>query len=272
MQRGVWAFCSMALAGVLMLGSCAKMPNDGYPIYIQVDSTRFEATSGQGGSSNYIPDVWMEANNDDLGASEIPVTMPVLQENRVKFLFQAGIRENGASNNRRIYPFYTVDTLAVDTPRLSTIHYTPKFRYIQGLNFNIEDFETAGLIYSGLSKVNDANVRYGLGCGMIYVSSAETQKIATMDNGIVLNGGQQVYMELDYKSDNSMEIGLLVNGDELPIIALFEQPNWNKLYLNLSDPVSAYSGSTFKLYYKVVKANGSTDATVYLDNIKLIYK
>ncbi len=248
------------------------MPNDGYPIYISIDSTRFEATSAQGGNTSDIVDIWMEANSDDLGASQIPITVPVLQENVVKFLFQAGIRENGASNNRKIYPFYTLDTLTVDTPRLSTIHYTPRFKYVDGLNFNVEAFETAGLLYSGLAKINDANVRYGIGCGKIYVAPTETEKIASMDNAITLAGGQQVYLEVDYKSTNSMEIGLLVNGDELPIIALFQQTEWNKLYLNLSDPVSAYSGSNFKIYFKVVKANGSTDATVYLDNIKLIYK
>lgn len=261
-----------ALASVLSVSSCKKMPNDGYPIYISVDSARFQATPAQGGNTSDIVDIWMEANTDNLGATQIPFTVPVLQENRVKFIFQPGIRENGASNNRKIYPLYTIDTLTVDTPRLSTVHYTPTFKYIDGLNFDIEDFETAGLIYSGLSKVNDANTRYGLGCGKIYVAPTETQKIATMDNGLVLNGGQLVYLEVDYKSTNSMEIGLLVNGDELPIIALFQKTEWNKLYLNLSDPVSAYSGSTFKIYFKVVKAGGSTDATAYLDNIKLIYK
>ena len=53
-----------------------------------------------------------------------------------------------------------------------------------------------------------------------------------------------------------------------------ESENWNKIYFNLSDFVSAnFTAQSYNLFFGVVKApaDSAKDVKVYIDNVKIVH-
>jgi len=256
---------------ILSTGGCKKMPNDGYPVFMRVDTVDLVTTHNEGWNTHGITDVWVEANVDNLGVYEYPVEFPVLQEGQIRFLFQAGVKANGFTNARVVYPFYAADTLTVNANRLDKITYKPTFRYRSGVNFVFnEDFEFGNQFSIFMDKVNDGDVAYGNSSGKIHVGVSQTSKEAQMATGVTMQGGGEVWAEFDYKSDASFEVGVYAGTDRYSKIVLFPKQTWSKLYLNLSQEVGYNSGRQFNLFFNLVKPDGTTTSTVWIDNVKIL--
>src|SRR5690606_7105479 len=103
----------------------------------------------EGANTSNIVDATVYANNNFVGTFELPATVPIMQSGDVEIAIGAGIRNNGLSSDRRIYPFYELDRRTVTlipgalTPISADTSVTFKY-YSEGLNFVIEDFELTG--------------------------------------------------------------------------------------------------------------------------------
>ncbi|MBL0343195.1 MAG: hypothetical protein IPP71_21435 [Bacteroidetes bacterium] len=90
-------------------------------------------------------------------------------------------------------------------------------------------------------------------------------------------GNAAVYLELDYKINQAMQIGLFVikpniTTDQIPLITLNPSANWNKIYIQMGYVVSSYNSSTkFKVYFGAVKDPAVLKPAFYLDNIKVVH-
>lgn len=264
---------------VFCITSCKKMPNDGIPFYMQIDTAVvITNNSTEGANSHNITDVWVEANTDNLGAYKMPCNFPVLQENSTRFTISAGIAESGQSGVRVIYPFYTVDTFSINASRQEQYTHVPTFRYKPGTQFSFtpQDFEL-GNGFNGLTLVADTNAKYGNRCGAITVSGATDSNItATQINKYDLPEGLEIWLEVDYKSEVPFFVGFYgnyISGEVVrtPVVFVTAKPYWNKIYVKLSNYVGAARADTYNIYFEALRPIDSNGGTVYIDNVKLLH-
>lgn len=273
------ALVFVSLAIVLAAGSCNKMPNNGIPFYMRMDSAVVVTdNSTQGSNSHNITDVWVEANTDNLGAYKMPVNFPVLQQGTTRFTVSAGIAESGQSGVRVIYPFYNVDTFTLNATPTQSYSHTPTFRYVAGTKFSFspQDFEL-GNGFNGLNVVADTNVHYGNRCGVISVSLATDSNItATQINKYDLPEGQEIWLEVDYKCEVPFYVGFFGyfnagSAIRTPVVFVTAKPSWNKLYVKLSNYVGYVRADTYSIYFEALRPADSAGGSVYIDNVKLVH-
>ena len=96
-----------------------------------------------------------------------------------------------------------------------------------------------------------------------------------------LSSGKYNYLELDYKTEVSFNVGLWFNdfnATQVPEITLNPKTEWNKIYIQIK-PERVYQngssilGSTqYKLYIVSQLPQNMDEAYIYFDNIKLIHE
>lgn len=271
------------IAAILLsfAGGCKKMPNDGIPFYLEVDSVKLNTnTFKEGVNSHKITDIWVEANADNLGAYELPINFPVLEENDVRFVISAGIEQSGQSGFRIIYPFYNPDTVTLSAIRGEKYKHTPVFTYKSNTLFSlVSGFENNGTIsndFTGMSVVSDTNVKYGTACGMVSVNMVDSNKIASSIQTWDLPEGQEIWLEFDYKSEVPFYVGFygqFFSGGTIRDDILFvnSKATWNHLYIKLSESISSVRADTYSIYFEALRPYGSTGGNLYIDNVKLIH-
>jgi len=82
-------------------------------------------------------------------------------------------------------------------------------------------------------------------------------------------------MEIDYKTDVALTFGIFANEPlqsvQAPVVTLFPNDQWNKVYINLVTEVSAYpAAQDYHLFFGSINTSQDT-TTTYIDNIKLLY-
>ncbi|HLP49413.1 MAG TPA: hypothetical protein VK154_00870 [Chitinophagales bacterium] len=261
-----------------------KLPNDGVPIYMKVDSVTVATTANQGIGSHNITDVWVEANTDNLGAYGVPANFPVLQENEVGFVMTAGIKETGQSGVRVVYPFYSADTFTIDGVRGTQYTHNPVFEYRQSAKFALVDDFNSGNSFSlpsdgSASIVSDGNVDPVYGgsrCLKLNVSALDSSTEVASVNAFDLPEGLEIWLEVDYKAEVPFYIGfngVFNNGVTLQVPVLFVNPQaeWSKVYVKLSLLVGQTRADTYKIFFEALRPYGSTGGNVYIDNIKVVH-
>jgi hypothetical protein len=258
------------------------MPNDGVPIYMAMDSVKVNVGTGQGVGSHNITDVWIEANADNVGAFELPCNVPVLQENDVRFVVNAGIKESGQSGVRVNYPFYTEDTFSIVGVRGERYKHKPAFRYVNSTQFSfVDDFDfgngfgpTTNLALVGSPEVDP--VWGGSRCMKFSVDAVDSAKEVACTTKYDLPEGQEIWLELDYKAEVPFYVGFYgtFNGSSVtrvPVAFIAQKDTWNKVYVKLSLAVGALRADTYNIYFEALRPYGSTGGSVYIDNVKLVH-
>ena len=267
------------IVAVLCFAGCKPMPNEGIPFYMKIDSVKLVTNySVEGNNSQNITDVWVEANTDNLGAYELPCNFPVLQENDVRFVISAGIKESGQSGVRVNYPFYEPDTFTLVATRGNKYSHVPVFKYKAATVFSFnEDFEF-GNGFTGMNKIYqpDSNVHYGSACGMLAVNPTDSNKEADAIQKYALPAGQEIWMEVDYKSEVPFWVGFVgrfSSGDvtTYPVLFVTAKDRWNKLYVKFSDAVSSVRANTYSIYFEGLNPDGNSGGSVDIDNVKLVH-
>ena len=152
-----------------------------------------------------------------------------------------------------------------------------------------EDFEVGGVSFQK-STVNagsdttinktDApatNVFEGIYSGLVALdSNMSFFEIETINNFTMPRGGSPVFLELNYKINNSLIIGLdaYTSGTptQISTITLYPTTTWKKIYINLTPDISNNgTADNFKIYFGQLKDAGVTKATFLFDNIKLVH-
>jgi hypothetical protein len=277
MMKNISLFTTIFIAITALLFSCKKEPNDGMPIYLKIDTALVYTNTDQGSASHKITDVWVTANGRQLGAFQLPTTIPILASGDVRIIISAGIKDNGIANSRAEYPFYTVvEDVITDSKNGETYSYTPQFTYAPFAKINFkEDFESSnGFTNMSQAKSATEDVFEGTACGKISLSPIDSVVIAYNTNGLKIPFGQEVYLEMDYKCDNFFEIGLILNKDggfsNLYKITLNPKDDWNKIYINLSNEIGVAQAEDYRLYFKLVKIGDASTVNVLVDNIKIV--
>ncbi len=279
-----------ALVLLITAGCEIINPEEEIPAYIELKSIGVDTISGQGTSSSKITDVWVYTNGSYLGTFELPARIPILSKGKNNITFGAGIQVNGIASTRDAYPFYKfIDSLEMElvpgevkTIDSMTVNYFPGLDFG---NFWMEDFEE--LNSTGISidttEASLANVEIE---STVVFEGNQSLKLevtpdrpllvcASPDGGQLLSVGKDIYLELNYRCNQSFQINLnaiTFSGNRIvPVIKLNPMPDWNKIYIRLNPYINVNGdASRFQLMFYLVLADGATQGLVYLDNIKLI--
>lgn len=279
-----------------LLAGCEWInPTEPVPAYLFVPGLPVETNAAtQGSSSARITEVWLTVNGNFLGAYSLPALIPVLEQGVADVTLEAGIKDSGIAARPEIYPFYAPVSLQVELQpeRIDTIR--PLIRYRDGIRFAfIEDFEKVphlfGELWQGgegnLIELEEVGAFEGAFSGKLQLDPDNpVVEIATSEHfGGLSDRGFQIYLELNYRSEAPVVFGIAGRnqndpGNEFVYYdpGFLPKEEWNKIYFNLSllvldNPFDEYRIS---LQAFLPEDNGnavSDNATVWLDNIKLIH-
>ena len=289
-------------AGFLLIGlnlmfclSCEIInPPEQIPAYLRIETFVLNTQGNEGSNSHKITDAWIYVGGEFLGAYPLPATVPVLQAGEQELIIDPGIKDNGIEALPEIYPYYQRFRTTLNLKEGQTETIRPQTRYKENLTFALrEEFET---VFHSLSDDFDENeatsVSYdtgeafeGSGSGRIVLTAANpTIEVASNIRLRTLptDGSAQVYLEMDYKTDTKLDIGLRgYNTNGIGATSYSRGVNakrsWNKVYINLTDPLIDSQLDSYQLMFRANFPSGEqgfnqSEAIILLDNLKIIHR
>ena len=242
--------------------------------------------STQGANSHKIIDIWYYVNGQFKGVFPIGKVMPIVAENNAQITLLAGIKNNGISATRIPYPAYDSKSYNLSIEAGKTYTISPEFEYNSSTYFYYSDgFDSSGSYFqsagdSNYVVTNDPNKTFGGIGGSVFMSMNNLKPTARMiqTNGYYLPaGGATIYVELDYKCNQPITLGVIGGDDFLGyndkrgVLIINPSENWNKIYVQLTSVVSrAPIYSKYKVYIEATQEVATPE--IYIDNVKLIYQ
>jgi hypothetical protein len=260
--------------------------------YIEIPAMNVVTNSSQGAPTSALTTLWIEQNGQDLGAFLPPCRIPVYAGENQTLRFIPGVDLNGSYSIRNQYEMLETKskTFSLSSGAVKSIpEALMTFSYKESIDFIVvEDFEDVGLSLQetakstvNLTSTNNPSEIQPIPAGnsrsgkvvLPPVNLAEFKSIETYD---LPKYGANVWVELDYKTDIPLTVGIVANellqSVQAPVVTLFPTAEWNKIYINLVSEVSAYPNSgDYNLFIGAVNTSDTDTAHVYFDNFKLLY-
>jgi hypothetical protein len=276
---------------VIALNACDPKGDDGIPAYIHIEEIGLSTEPGQGTASHKITDAWVYIDLKLIGCFELPATFPVLMQGNQQMTIYAGIKINGISATRAAYPFYTpleVDVNLtpgiVDTIRNLVVQYEPEttFSWIEDFNGPLS-IDTTSNSETRLVRISDPALVFNLNdepnvySAMASVSGDtllfECANIQSLDVPV---NGKPVFLEMNYKNNHNLTVGLSMTSSgqliQQSLLVLNPSETWNKVYINLTPTIAYYYNATnFRIFIGLLRTPETETATIYFDHLKLVY-
>jgi hypothetical protein len=231
--------------------------------------------------STKITDCWVTLNGLFLGAFEMPSSIPVLFDGEVDARLSPGIKVNGISSNRIIYPFYKEYEISTELNFDQNVILNPTTEYKENTEFQLlVDFELLGDIFEATDTIlpipftQTEEVFQGQKSCAICVNNENPyfQIQNTVDFSFD-NPFETIFVELDFKASIPFSIGI-VTDDNLNTrqehMIIFSSDSWKKLYLDIS-PLIGTGNSEYKIYFEGTLPSELDSGCVFLDNIKIVH-
>lgn len=277
---------------LLLVSSCNIInPDEDQPAYVKIEPFTFDplpASQEMGlSASTKIKDAWVYIDGDFHGVYELPAQFPILETGNRKLSILPGILLNGIAGTRSPYPFYKGSEYSGDFTPGSLTTITPKTEYFELAECTYcESFEGSGFSLTNTANsdtimyqlpAGNPNVFEGAGSGAAYLTTENSLfEVASTTSFLPPGAAAPVYLELDYKINQEMTVGLFVLRPgleqlQIPVVTLRPTTGWNKVYIQLGYTVSSYpTASGFKLFFGAIKDPATTQSEFYLDNIKVV--
>lgn len=275
MTKSFFAFLTLLII-VLFSSSCAKSPNDGVPAYIKIDSLNFTTSAGQGSALQFIPNVWLESEGENIGVYELPLLAPALVSGQKQVIVNAGVYSSGDFFNREIYPAFQPYRTTVNLTAGEYTSIYPEFKYYDECIFPInEEFEN-GNIFGSLVRtdLNDTNNLEGKALHITVNASTPFVRGVTT-TAVQIPDFKKVYLEMHFKGNIDFVIGVegLKNGAVNQIAYIdqfFPTTEWNKVYYDISNIIYPLDADSYNLFIEVLKLESISESEMYFDNIKIV--
>jgi hypothetical protein len=261
-------------------------PAEEIPSYIHIDSFSLHGNTADVVTLNHnIKDAWVIVNNEFIGVFELPLTFPVLNSGVCEVVIRAGVIENGISNTRTPYPFYSVyrsirnlRIKEVDSihPNIEHLHENIEFSLKEGFESGKYTIEKSLNSNIGFSIVKDSSESFeGRSLKAVLYNMGHLFEIQSKEV-FDLPRNKSVFMELNYKSDEVISIGYYASKSGTIIKHSFLNLNpsstWKKIYVNVGMEISFEEADyQFQFFFGALKRNESDSSIVLLDNIKLMH-
>lgn len=280
--------CNIAIIlfiATLFLQACNVInPAEPVPAYIKINPFTLNITDSvtQGSSAHQIKDGWVFVDNDLLGVFELPATVPILGEGNHSILISPGIWYNGISSEHETYDLYVSYDTSISLEENKTFTINPITSYRSNVIFEfIEDFDGAGTSLESISGANIIKttaadeVFEGKNSGKISLNESNNfVEITSIDKLSLPRGNADVFIEINYKTEANIYFGLMssITGQKQYDLVLTPKDTWNKVYIQLADYIGILGTGEVTLLIQTSLPSDKTAASVYLDNIKVVYK
>lgn len=281
--RGLVIFC------FLFLG-CSKIdPKIEVPSYIEIDDYSVVTdTNTQGTNNQSFTNVLVLTATQNLGYYPLPAKIPILGSGNTRLNIRPVILVNGVKFLRLDYPVMAGYDTIFPLQQGQVLKVKPTFKYYTSSSFPLlEDFEGPNnqLVNSDpldtvTAKKDHANAIYGGECYTLHLDSAHAlSQVQSVSGFTVSTTGASTYLELNYKGNMPMEIGVI--GSDNP--GFISNPDrrvsggvnatdvWKKVYINLSEIVRYPPvHQCYFLYFYISRSFGDINSQVFIDNVKVV--
>ena len=277
---------------IILIYSCEQEAEKALILNIEPFSFIDNSTCSNNIESTNITDAWVTVNGNFMGAFEIPSSVPLIGLSEITNLrISPGIKENGISATRIIYPFYEIfEQFETDFNENITLYPTTKFKETVNCKFSstgsfeglgdglLEEAKNNSSVISNTTNPNEV-FQGEKSCKISLDSSSDTLYVTTKEFSFIedLILPTNVFLELNFKSSINFEYGLLnyILNDSIEVEGggINKSDEWKKIYLNLSEQIVPYMNSSdFKIYFKGYFSGENSEDYILLDNIKVIYQ
>lgn len=279
---------------LLFLGvSCNKAYKDkSAPAYISIESVSIAVKSDEGTASHNITEVAVFVDGKPLGVFGLPATqIPILEEGQHTITVRAGIMKSGVSTNRVEYPFLEPYKIDLDIAQEGKYQISPVFTYYDELNIWQENFESIGISFvegPGTDTnfvVDNQNAFEGNGSAKAVITTDKNLFVSQSSQSFKFDPAVPVFLEMDYLANEVFVAGVLRYTPQGTLYspAVYVAPNktnesgepqWQKMYVDLSpsifDLYNTDGTPVFDIYFSMDNNNGSKQAELTIDNLKVI--
>jgi hypothetical protein len=296
--RRYWSNPLLYLGLWLSLSTCEWInPAEDIPAYVWIAPFEVQTNpTTQGTASAKITEVWLSVEGTFAGVFPLPAKIPLLNTGKTRLKLEAGIKDNGIGSSPEIYPFFQALEYDLELKANEIDSIRPRVTYRGGIRFALlENFENNSHVFQTLVTGNESNrmsitsagAFEGRGAGLIQLSTTHPAvELATQGvyTGLLAKGAA-VYLELDYKAEVPLTVGVIGyksggfgGAGLIQYSAGFNaSAEWNKIYFNLTRVVADSKLDDYQIILKTEipkNADGTINrpnAKIWLDNIKLIH-
>ena len=298
------------LVCVLLLSAC-KEP-DLTPSYIEVakedvtmnmynfntlHNTNFDEFELAAIADQNFSDIWITADGTNLGTWEMPCKLPLLDRDSVLLSLTPGILMNGQSTTRPKYPFVQAFKKRFFFEKEGVTKVKASIQYYNNVYFPlVETFEGAGITFTKrdstrveFTRTTDPDLIYrnpsqpgalNMTSGVLTLPDTITSFEVISEELQLPGQGYPVFLEMNYKCDKEMYVGLLTHQTTSavvihdPLVNIRPTDQWKKIYINLTQCIGRrfLTAKNYQIIISSVKDKTDTnDAHFYFDNIKVVY-
>ncbi len=281
-----WSMMLLLFGG---MSSCTLFEKDEInPTRIELNPFTFNVQSGQGTADNKITEVWVYANNAFLGAFTPPTNVYYLESGLTTFEFRPGIRNNGIQIDGIPYPLFSAYSIDLEAAPGAVFVVNPTTSYLPSTQFPfMTDFEIDNPFTDNRDTVLASNLvrsavdaYEGSYSGQIVMS--EEADFIEVGHALPISNlpvdGSPIYLEMRYKCEVEMSIGLLgtnLSGDSFSNFFYLVNPTseWKMLYLELTDFIVASDLNSYKILFRSLYPANATkpEHNLFIDNVKVVH-
>ncbi len=283
-------YCFLFLVAIV-LSSC-KQKDVMIPSYLHLNASQLDTKTdkSQGYPSAKIDDYYVFSNGETRGVLAVNSTMPLQNIGKTRIIISPGIKYNGMTEQRAIYPMFNFYQKEIDlaAERVDTVK--PVFTYVENTIFPIiEDYDKNGLEFEynpQFKQIGDTIVKDnssgawlpGNYSGRIELKSAVTGSFLEIYSKVFSDWPvfTPFFLELDYKGNIPIVIGLYATNKNLETtrVRMFianPKTNWNKLYLDLQSEISSRGANMQYRLFFTFSPEGVVNPEAWIDNVKVVY-
>ncbi len=289
MKNKGYSLSGLVVMMLLLLPGCNIInPEETIPTRIHLKPFEFQFQPGQGMGPQRISEVWVYANSNYLGTFAPPVDIYFLGEGPTQFSFRPGIRNNGILSDAIIYPMYTGYTETLEASPGAVFEVAPVTRYRPEAFFSLlADFEMSNEFVDNRDTVSASMVVRSTtdvfdGEYSGHIRMTPEASFIEVGHAVPMSGlptdGKPTYLELWYKSEIEMSIGILginLGGQSFSNFFYLVRPSaeWNMLYIDLTEFIRLSDFPAYKVLFRSLYPANATapEYNIFLDNIKVVH-
>ena len=270
--------------GAFAFDGCSVLdPEEDVPSYVRIEDISLQINNGviEGTSSEKITDAWVYIDGQLIGGFEMPVNIPILAEGSHNILVLAGVKQNGMSTTRAIYPKYKGWSQTITLVRGQILTVNPVVEYYPTTNFMwMCDFDGAGTNIDDafgpwpgrLQEISGANA-FEQESGFVTLNVDTTEFYAQSSQSYSFNPTYDIYLELNFACNQTFAVGLYntTNGNYIPWCQVGPSTTWDKIYIRFNDALlSQPPNGIYHIYVAMRKEDNVANPWLSIDEIKLI--
>lgn len=295
-----YIYYSICFFLVTLVGSCDVInPEEDIPAYLRIESFQFSKGNFNGSGNAKIPLAFVYINGEVLGIYELPITVPVIANGETNVIIDPGIEANGISSTPEDYPYYERFETNVQFVPGETITLQPVTTYTDQVEaITYEDFEgvfnTFSFDIDGNPSTELVNSDKDVFSGQLsgYIQLTDTSRVISVGSELIRefpaqpNFQSPVYLELNYKSDWPVGIGIIPYDSNGSIISQANDQNrgfnakaeWNKIYFDFTDTFMLFRNlpevASFRISITTLVSPDyeGEPVEVFLDELQLVWR